>query len=832
MLPGIIRTELSLTDQDVTQSPAPARALTPRSRAYQKTPFLFAAVVGVLIVAAALRFVALDRYPLGWHHDEALMGVMADEVYRGVERPIFFRQYLGQEPLYIYLSAAAMTVFGDTSVLPLRATSAALGLLTVALTFALGRTLFGARVGLLAMALAATSFWQVMFSRLSYRSISQPLVEALAAYLFWKAYRRRSVVWFAAAGVALGATWYTYLGARGFVGVFAAFALWLLLIGRRPRSTDLRHAAVYLGMAALVVAPLAVFFLTNPGTFGARMGQVFIFRHGLLDRPAWSLFAENARNVAASFTFSGEPVWRYNLPGRAFFVGLVALGFYVGLVVLARRLWRRDDGAALVVAWLAVMLVPGLLSMDSADYNLRAMGLLPALFLVPALGLDAIGQWLARIPRLGPRVALAVLALVVVSDGVWTARDYFVVWAPSFGAVWEAHGDAVAQARFLVTNADPERENIYVGTAYYHHPDLAYLARSIYPSLRWFDGTQDVVFDPSATRPSLYVLALDGMPGQVDEVLPRADQIGEEDFPRGVDDQAPPPLYRAYRLSPDQVRAQVDALTRDPRLQKVSGRLPGLLTPIGARFDEPARPGENLTATFLWRVEGTPPPKNYQLAVQLVDHAARKIAGVEGLGYPAEEWRAGRIVWSQFSIPIPRDAAPGAYQVQWVLYDADTGRRVTVADGLPGVQALVLGDARIIAASSPPPPSHPIGARLGGNISLIGFDAQTQGSNLAVTLDWTAYPSPDRDYTVFVQLLNPQGKLVAQSDSFPASGGLPTSSWLPGETVLDAHHLSLPPGLPAGAYRLIAGMYLASTGQRLPVSTGGDFVPLETISLG
>ena len=60
-------------------------------------------IILILVVAAALRLIWLDLYPIGWHHDEALMGVMAGEVYRGESRPIFFQQYLGQEPLYIYL---------------------------------------------------------------------------------------------------------------------------------------------------------------------------------------------------------------------------------------------------------------------------------------------------------------------------------------------------------------------------------------------------------------------------------------------------------------------------------------------------------------------------------------------------------------------------------------------------------------------------------------------------------------------------------------------------------------------------------------------------------
>lgn len=803
----------------------------PLVRPYRKEPLLFAVVVSILLVAAALRFAWLDRYPLGWHHDEALMGVMADEVYRGVERPIFFRQYLGQEPLYIYAGALAMAALGDGDFLPLRITSAGFGLLTVAVTFAFARALFGPRIGLLTMALLATSFWQVMFSRLTYRSISQPLVEALAAYFLWRCYERRTVGWFILAGTALGATWYTYLGARAFVGVFIGFAAWLILIGHCPRRSDLRNAAVLFGTAVAVVAPLGIFFLKNPDTFSARMTQVFIFRSGLLDRHAWHLFAENALNVARGFTFDGEGVWRYNLPGRPIFVGLVAVAFYLGLLLLARRLGRRDAAAGLIAVWLGVMLFPSLLSWDVGDYNLRASGLVPALYVVPALGLDWVARRLAALPRVGPTLALAALATVLVSDGVWTARDYFVVWAPSFGAVWEAHGDAVAQARFLDHNAQPVREDVYVGSAYYHHPDLAYLARPIYPYLRWFDGRQDIVFDPASPRPSLYVLAFSGAPANVDEVLPRADQVGEEDFPSGITGK-PPPLYRAYRLTPAEVRAQVARLAGDPRLHPVVGRVPGLVTPLGARVSGPARSGGELQATLLWRVDGMPPPGEYQLAVQVLDYNNQKIAEVEGVGYPVEEWRTGRVVWSQFTIPVPRDAAPGQDRIAWILYNRVTGQRLPVAGGAPGIDGLLLGDARVLAGIPPPAPSHAVNARLGPDVTLLGFDQPVpSASGLDVALDWKSDDPLDRDYTVFVQLLNARGQLVAQSDAYPAGGALPTSAWLPGEVVHDPHHLVLPANLPAGSYQVIAGMYLAANGTRLPVGGGGDYVSLETISL-
>jgi hypothetical protein len=67
----------------------------------------------------------------------------------------------------------------------------------------------------------------------------------------------------------------------------------------------------------------------------------------------------------------------------------------------------------------------------------------------------------------------------------------------------------------------------------------------------------------------------------------------------------------------------------------------------------------------------------------------------------------------------------------------------------------------------------------------------------------------------------------------PQAGRASTTTWLPGEVVADAYSLQLPEKLPAGAYRLIAGMYDAATGQRLPTSdpAGQDRIELTMVTI-
>jgi hypothetical protein len=78
---------------------------------------------------------------------------------------------------------------------------------------------------------------------------------------------------------------------------------------------------------------------------------------------------------------------------------------------------------------------------------------------------------------------------------------------------------------------------------------------------------------------------------------------------------------------------------------------------------------------------------------------------------------------------------------------------------------------------------------------------------LRLTLYWRAEVEMDVPYTVFVQLLEPAGQVLAQDNSEPAGGARPTTGWVPGEYVTDPHELFLPLDLAPGYYVVQVGMY-------------------------
>jgi hypothetical protein len=115
---------------------------------------------------------------------------------------------------------------------------------------------------------------------------------------------------------------------------------------------------------------------------------------------------------------------------------------------------------------------------------------------------------------------------------------------------------------------------------------------------------------------------------------------------------------------------------------------------------------------------------------------------------------------------------------------------------------------------------------------LTGFELDSlTPEQLHFRLAWQAERTPSSDYTVFAQLLDRENNLVASYDRPPLDGAYPTSTWLPGQVIIDPRFIPLS-NAPAGEYRLIVGLYDPIAQQRLKTPAGTDFVELTELTLG
>ncbi len=374
-------------------------------------------IAAIALIAAMLRLWRLDQVPPGLFHDEAFNGLDVLRVLAGWH-PIYFPGNYGREPLYLYLVAGSVAVLGRAPG-AIRIVSALLGTLTIPAAYLAARELFNRRIGLLTAVITAITLWHVALSRVGFRAISLPLISALAIWqgaLAWRTDRARHWI---LAGALGGLTLYTYLAARLVPIALVLFAVWCFIVTRAGRARKEKEIEieietgdrdregagrrrVWIGMlAALVVAaPLGVYALDHWDEMFLRAGQVSVFNPQISDGNPWRLLAQQALDTATMFVWRGDANPRHNVPGRAVFDPGMALMFILGVVVCVKRIIVSlgqsrvgDQGPyTLTLIWTCVMLLPSILA-DHAPSFLRAIGALPIVFIIPAIGLDAAWSW-------------------------------------------------------------------------------------------------------------------------------------------------------------------------------------------------------------------------------------------------------------------------------------------------------------------------------------------------------------------------------------------------------------------------------------------------------
>lgn len=123
------------------------------------------------------------------------------------------------------------------------------------------------------------------------------------------------------------------------------------------------------------------------------------------------------------------------------------------------------------------------------------------------------------------------------------------------------------------------------------------------------------------------------------------------------------------------------------------------------------------------------------------------------------------------------------------------------------------------------------GERLGaphgeaGSIELqqVHTGSATPGAELPIVLYWQATGDVPESWTIFTQLFDGSGALVAQHDNLPVRGLAPTNTWEPYHLVRDPYSLTIPAGA-ARPFTLHTGLYTADGRATitLPDGTTGD----------
>ena len=632
----------------------------------------WAVLLVILVLGGLLRFYQVGATPPGLYQDEAYNGLDALNILAG-SHPIYFPANNGREPFYMYLTAASVAAFGRTP-LAIRFPAAVVGTLLIAATFAMGRALYNQRVGLFAAAGVAITFWPLALSRIGLRAGSLPLFSALClacAAWGWRFPRgdRRRTGFLILGGLFYGATFYTYLAARFTpVALFAFLIFWY--IAARPNFPRPRELAAFVLPAVLVVLPLALDSLWQPEILFSRVGQVSILSPTINHGDLWGTLFHNLLAAAGMFFVRGDTIARHNLPGRPVLDPVLALAFVAGLALALVGAWRRKPAAALILIWTATMLLPTVLAEDTPHF-LRAVGVLPVMFLFPAIALDAVWQAAAGSAARW-RAALPALMVVGLAGSLaWTVHDYFGPYAHSADTAYLFQSAAadLAQSADTYLQGGGGRQ-VLMDLRFWDGFTSVRFMLPVQPGLALFQEGQALA-PVSAPLKLIAWPYLDSRPAL--QALPVGALIMPEPGPlyRGDLERVAYPLYATYTVEPNCPAA----LCPSHPLADFGGAFQ-LLSAV----TRPAPDG--LRLELVWRA-ARPDGAPHQVFAQAWQ-GGQIVAQADGpLGtalFPSEWWRPGETVWEARDFTWPVNMSTTGVALRVGIYDVSSGIRVSRTD--------------------------------------------------------------------------------------------------------------------------------------------------------
>ena len=777
------------------------------------------ALAGVLTVAVFLRFYRLETVPPGLWHDEAFNGLDALRVLSG-EFPVIFEANHGRQPLFIYLQAGAVALLGATPE-ALRATSALVGVLTVASVYFLARELEsdgarGRQAGVLAAGLLAVMPWHVHFSRYGLRAILFPLLVCWFLFFLWRALRYGRWADYAAAGAALAGAFYTYIAAV-LLPPLAAAVVVLRLRGRPWPPRLLGGTVLSLGVALTLLAPLLLYYLDHPGLAFGRPADVSLFNPARAEAGLLSTGLGNLVATVGMFFWAGSLNWRHNVAGWPLLDPLSGALLLLGLAG-ALAGWRRRDHQLLLLA-AGVLLLPSVLSSEGLPHAKYALGMAPVAAVLMARGtLGALAGVASRLGRSKRRSLLPIGPALIFIVGAATTYRLFIVWAPSPEVYFAYESDARAAAEALpgLAAGVPNLQAVWAHVA---DPDQTVILRFLAPALGEkivSVGHQNELGPlPASGLPLLFLVPASQrfVPPDLGDILGVRPSLGPP-APTGE------PAFRAFSLTD----TRVPAAGYVPPLP-LTARLGGAVELRGASVTPTTGEDRGALVSLFWRPLADPGPEA-RLFFHLLDGAGRTRGQAHFSPRPQYTWdpaalaKDGLVSW--FVVPLDAAAPPGDYRLV-------AGLSPTLGDAALAVESRgseVLANRVLLGAISlGPSPVTPAlrslaldgvsNQEVAPGLRLLGYRLSGRqalpGDTLSLALYWQALRPDLPDYQVAAWPSTTLG-LTERPARPPGGETFPTSAWRLGEVVEDLRDLHLPARAPAGQaeIRLVA---LTDSGQ-------------------
>ena len=348
--------------------------------------------------------------------------------------------------VYAYWESWTVGLFGR-DLAGLRMTSVIIGTMTVPAVWWMTRHIFDRKTALLAAVVLATFPPHVHFSRIAINNIGDPLCATIAFGFLARGFQTHRRVDFALAGVALGCVPYFYEAGRlsfplltfGFIG----FTL-LLGYGRfglRTNPTLRRNLFLFVIVAFLTALPVYYALINSSANFTGRLQYASYspeFWEALLSgnpiQGGWRRITDGMMWAFLFLVHKPEDHLYYGGDYGLIITAMVPF-FFLGLWVVIWRVFRRDGGSALLIAWLLLTIIGGGL-MSESFISARFVLVFPALAIMIAVGVRHILPLLVRPPERLMNIALITLGVLIAMVHVFY---YFEQHLPRFEVQYRAH---------------------------------------------------------------------------------------------------------------------------------------------------------------------------------------------------------------------------------------------------------------------------------------------------------------------------------------------------------------------------------------------------------
>ncbi len=692
---------------------------------------------------------------------------------------------LNNHPLNSVLGYA-MSAIGVESLFTLRWHSVVMGVLAVAVTLRVARDWLGRREALVAGLLITVSAYHVLLSQRARSYIGMVTFTLLGFFFIYRAVQTGQKRFWLGFAVVSVLNIYAHLYGAMAVGVLGLLAMALLLEKHRPGWRSLVKTLLPLaasGAAAYLVALGLYLPMWRDTTAVAGQSNIFSEsdeRHAAAQNLFEQLYLP-VKDAIRPFSLAddatrlrlGDPDYHYSpfddiaaLAENSFGYNLALLSFGVGLIFGWRKLrWRL----LFFVSWLVLPFIVqfiGNFILPGAYFRGRFISFIyPPFLLITALGWPNLADWLAT--RVTPhRRALRWPARSVSWLGIGLLMTLNLAWLGAF----------------------------YTATANEHWVAIgAYIAQNKQPN--------DVMVCGQRSKTAC---AFDVATRTNTEAQEFADLITPANLQKKRAELEQP--GRVWVVMPHLLPWQINAI-RD-KISPENFWLAG-----NPRYDQAG-----------WWLVATQPTLGDNLAAALELGLA---AGLNDNENFKNQISLAQLQLTRNRLPQAETAFAAAAKLLPPNDDYATERFTAVSGQLKYARQATQAIAML------PPTAIRLDKNYGDLARLAAIELApprlTPGATLQVTLYWLPLAPINRELVSFVHLANLKAEVLAQANGVPDHGQAPTTTWQPGQIIVDTYSLPIDAKLmPPLAVNLEAGLFAPANSQFIAARTA-DAQPTDSV---